>query len=155
MGDETQRTAPEAPNGLLQFIAGVVLGLLALGLPMIGVTINLVFGSIILALTFGLIAWGCWIWEGRFLRSRTLRIITISLAAGVYFSAVGIQIRAQYKKDHPVVQPSPPAVVVTPSPSINQTSLGSDCSNLVAESGSQIKCDDAKKEHHEKDKNSH
>jgi hypothetical protein len=41
-----------------------------------------------------------------------------------------------------------------PQPTINQTSTGSDCSNLAAGSDSQIKCE-AERERHEKDKNSH
>jgi hypothetical protein len=53
------------------------------------------------------------------------------------------------------VQPAPPPLLTaSPSPIIDQKATGSDCSNLVAGSNAQIKCE-ADREHDEKDKNSH
>jgi hypothetical protein len=58
METEIQRVAPSGPSGWMPVIAGLVLGLLSMGLPMIGVTVNLVLGSILLAIAFALVAWG-------------------------------------------------------------------------------------------------
>lgn len=147
MNLETHNAAPDGPSGWGPVIAGLVLGLLGIGLPMIGVTINLWLGFIILATAFALIAWGCWIWEGGYPRRGPLRIITICIIAIVYFSLVGIQIRAQYKKDHsaslvpaPVSTPVPTPAPSTPTITINQTAKDSECSNLVAGSDARIKC---------------
>jgi hypothetical protein len=146
-----QKIAPGGPSGWLPIIAGLVLGLLGIGLPMIGVTINLWLGFSTLAVAFGLIAWGCWIWEGKLPRRKPLRILTICIIAGFYFTLVGIQIRAQYKKDHalsvPVSLPQtnpPPTTTI-----INQTATDSECSNLVAGSDAQIKCEATEKERHD------
>jgi hypothetical protein len=114
MGDpEVQRVAPGGPSGWMPVIAGLVLGLLGIGLPMIGVTINLWLGFLLLAIAFALIAWGCWIWEGKSPRRAPLRIATICIFAVAYFSLVGIQIRAQYKKDHPTVSRTAPGTPKT------------------------------------------
>ena len=155
MAIEIQRVSSGGPDGWLPVIAGLVLGLLGIGLPMIGVTINLWLGFVILAIAFVLIAWGCWIWEREWPLRKVLRIITICAFAVVYFSLVGVQIRAQYKKDHSVIPPAPPLpVITTPAPPIIQTATDSPCANQVAQSGSQINCN-AKKGDHDKPKDKH
>ena len=157
MNTETHRIASGSPSGWLPVIAGLVLGLFGIGLPMIGVTINLTLGFAVFAGTFALIAWGCWIWEGKFPRRKPLRIITICIFAVVYFSLVMVQISSQYRKDHlPVYQtaPSQPTVTPGPSQSINQTATDSTCANQVAQSGSKTDCDTGK-ESHAKEKHTH
>jgi hypothetical protein len=148
MAVKIQRVAPGGPSGWLPVIAGLVIGLLGIGLPMIGVTINLFLGSVILAVAFALIAWGCWIWEGKSPRHGPLRLITISIIAVIYFSLIGAQIRTQYKQDHPVVAPvstpSPKPAPATPTTVITQTAKDSPCANQVAQSGSKIDCDTQK-----------
>lgn len=147
---EIQQVAPGGPSGWLPIIAGLVLGLLGIGLPMIGVTINLWLGFVILAIAFALIARGCWIWEGKSPRRKLLRITTIVIIALVYFSLVGMQMRAQYKKDHPPTPPIAPVTIpppVVPPTVIIQSAAGSTCANQVAQSGSQINCDSGKGKH--------
>jgi hypothetical protein len=149
-----QRVAPGGPSGWSPVIAGLVLGLLGLGLPMIGVSVNLVLGGVTLFMAFGLIAWGCWIWEGKSPRRTKLRVVTICMIALAYFSLIGYQIRNQYKKDHPPVLPHSPASPLQPGIVIQQNADHSDCSNQIAQSGSQINCD-TNKEHHDKAKANH
>ena len=48
--------------------------------------------------------------------------------------------------------PQSPTAPAQPSPMINQQATDSECSNLVAGSGAQIKCEAAEKERHAKDK---
>lgn len=114
MDGKIQHVAPGGPSGWLPVIGGLVLGLLGIGLPMIGVTINLWLGFSILAIAFALIAWGCWIWEGKSPRRALFRIITICTLAGGYFSLVGIQIHTQYVKDHPKVSQATVSQVTIP-----------------------------------------
>jgi thiol:disulfide interchange protein len=151
MGVEVQRAAPRGPSGRLPVIAGIVLGLLGIGLPMIGVTINLLFGFVILTIAFALIALGCWIWEGKSPRRKALRIITICIIAVIYFSLVVMQICAQYKKDHYKAPPVAPSQPSHQDVVIKQNATDSDCSNLVTESNAQIDCE-AERKRHAKDK---
>ena len=133
---EIQPVAQGGPRGRIPFNVGLVLALIGIGLPMIGVTINLWLGFGILLIAFALIAWGCWIWEGRSPRRKLLRIVTTCIFAVVYFSLIGIQIRAQYRKDHPLHAGTP----ATPTTIINQKAKDSPCANEVAQGGSQINC---------------
>lgn len=99
--------------------------------------INLRLGFLILAIAFALIAWLCWIWEGKSPRRKVLRALTICFLAVGYFSLVGVQIREQNMKDH-----ATPTGEQTQTPPlvINQNATDSPCANPNAQSGSTINC---------------
>jgi hypothetical protein len=100
--DHQQNVAPPKKEGLGSVIFGFVLALIALGLPMIGVTVNLWLGAIPLAVAFGFMVYGFWKWERSANWNPILRVGTVIFGAMLYFSLIGIQIRTQYKQDHPV-----------------------------------------------------
>ena len=100
--DHQQNVAPPKKEGLGSVIFGFVLALIALGLPMIGVTVNLWLGAIALAVAFGFMVYGFWKWERSANWNPILRVGTVIFGAMLYFSLIGIQIRTQYKQDHPV-----------------------------------------------------
>lgn len=106
-------------------LAGFIVALLAWGLPMIGVTINLWLGTIVLAIAFVLMVVGFWQWEKFSKWHKALRWITVIVGALVYFSLVGNQIHLQYNKDHPKVAqtsgPTIPQQPVTGKPATMQT----------------------------------
>lgn len=87
--------------GRWPLIAGFILALLSLGLPLIGVTVNLLLGSIALIGAFMLLAYGFWKWEKSSRWHWVWRIATIMITAIIFFTLVGHQIFTQYKRDHP------------------------------------------------------
>ena len=82
-------------------ILGFFIALIAMALPMIGVTVNLYLGASILLVAFGLLAFGFWKWEKTAKWRTTWRVNTLWVLGLIYFSLVGFQIFSQYKKDHP------------------------------------------------------
>jgi hypothetical protein len=67
---------------------------------MIGVSVNIYLGLLILLLAFALSAYGFWNWETARKFSPTTRVNTLWILGLVYFCLLGIQIRSQYRKDH-------------------------------------------------------
>ena len=80
------------------------------------------------------------------------KVCTALLACAVIYtiSEAGWHV---YTPRRPIVPPPPVAPALLP-PIINQTATDSECSNLVAGSDAQIKCE-AEKERHAKDKTTH
>lgn len=83
------------------FLVGLFLALLPWGLQLIGVTVNLWLGGIILAVAFGLMIYAFWIWESPSRWHIYLRIATIIVAAGLYSAFVGRQIIREWQNEHP------------------------------------------------------
>jgi hypothetical protein len=98
MDQEVPPVSSGGPNGWIPVISGLVIGLLAMGLPMIGIAVNLRLGFVILGVAFILIAWGLWICGVNW--PRWLRVLNICLAALIYFVLIGFQMCEQYKKEH-------------------------------------------------------
>jgi hypothetical protein len=88
-------------------LGGFILALLEMGLPMIGVSVNLLLGGFVLAAAFALFAWGLWNWETNHNYGRLPRAMTLLVVGLIYFGLMGFQINSQYKKDHPLVSPAP------------------------------------------------
>lgn len=107
---------------LVSLLVGIFVALLPWGLGMIGVTVNLWLGALVLAVAFGLIVYPLWTWE-KFSRWHVvLRISTVVLAAIFYFALIGRQIYAQYQKDHPVTEISEVTITLpTPTPTPSPT----------------------------------
>jgi hypothetical protein len=103
----SQKKRSVAPS----LILGFVLALIEMGLPMIGMSVNLPFGALLLFVAFALFAWGLWNWETNLKYGRVARGITLVVVGLIYFGLMGYQIHSQYKKYHP-------SVVVTPPPSL-------------------------------------
>jgi hypothetical protein len=100
-------------------LCGFILAFLEMGMPMIGITVNLWLGGIVLAAAFALFAWGLWNLETNHQFGRTARAVTLIVVGMIYFELMGFQIHAQYKKDHPQVSPvpqSPPTPTQQPPP---------------------------------------
>ena len=81
-------------------ILGFVVALIAMGLPLIGIAVNVYLGAFILAMAFILLAYGFWQWEkarswGDAARASTLWILGIA-----YSGSVGFQIWLQDHKAH-------------------------------------------------------
>src|SRR5579859_2765997 len=86
------------------FLSGLILALLIWGLQLIGVTVNVWLGGLVLAIAFGLMVYAFWIWEGASLRwHKALRIGTIVAATIIYSWLIGGQIVQEWRKEHPVI----------------------------------------------------
>lgn len=100
---EPMRKRRVAPSS----VANYVLALLAMGLPMIGVTVNLWLGAITMLAVFLLSVWGLWKWENHYL-GRKVRKVMLTAVGIVYLGFLAWQIHAQYHKDHRAASPSQP-----------------------------------------------
>jgi hypothetical protein len=94
------REQPPSTAAKIALVSGLVLGLLPWGLGLIGVTVNLPLGALILFVAFSLGVYAFWIWEHSSQWHVILRVLTVSLAAIVYFGLVGMQIHREYKTEH-------------------------------------------------------
>jgi len=83
------------------FWIGLFFTLGTLGLPLIGVTLNVWLGGAFLAGAFACLVRALWIWEGSLKLQGPLRVATVAFTAIVYFGLVGWQILRQYKSNHP------------------------------------------------------
>ena len=97
----------------MSIIGGFVLALIAMGLPMIGIAVNLWLGAVVLLIAFLLFSYGFWQWEKAKDWSAVARANTLWVLGLVYFTLIGWQIFAEHQKDHPPVPP-PRAVSVRP-----------------------------------------
>jgi hypothetical protein len=110
-----QKTEKTDGKTVLYFVVGLVLTLVIWGLQLIGVTVNLLLGGIVLLIAFVLMAYSFWIWEGTSSWRKPLRISTVFVAALLYFGLVGRQIVKQWHIDHaPQAKASVPNVPQTP-----------------------------------------
>ena len=108
-------------SGKVYFIVGLFLTLLIWGLQLIGVTVNIWLGGFVLAISFALMVYAFWIWEGVSRWHVLLRLGTIAGAAILFVFLIGKQITAERRREHltarnvPAVPPtSPPAAPAAP-----------------------------------------
>jgi hypothetical protein len=80
-------------------VAGFILAFIEMGLPMIGVSVNLWLGSLLLTAAFALFGWGVWNFETNRHYGKLSRVGTVIFVGIVYFGLLGYQIRS-YKKQH-------------------------------------------------------
>ncbi len=107
-----ESTGTSDSSARIYFWIGLFVTLAALGLPLIGVTVNVWLGGAILAIAFFCIVRAFWIWERSSRFHIVLRIGTVAIAAVLYFGLAGRQIINRYRQDHPhstKVGPAPPA----------------------------------------------
>jgi hypothetical protein len=71
-----------------------------MGLPMIGITVNLILGVVSLLAAFILLAYGFWHWEKARQWGDAARVNTLWGLGLVYVVLVGFQVYSQYQKDH-------------------------------------------------------
>lgn len=83
------------------FWIGLFLGLGTLGLPLIGVTVNVWLGAPLLAAAFACAVRAFWVWEGSLTLHGYFRVFTVILAGFVYFSLVGYQAVKEWKIERP------------------------------------------------------
>ncbi len=96
---------PSARSAEIALVVGLVLGLLPWGLGLIGLTVNLPLGAVILFVAFALCVYAFWIWERASRWHVLLRVFTVLIAAVFYFWFVGSQVYREYKTEHmPVPQ---------------------------------------------------
>jgi hypothetical protein len=102
MGDSKTSTVGKSPRkGVASsLVIGFFIGLLAMGLPMIGVTVNLRLGALVLLVAFILLAYGFWRWETAARWGDVARVNTLWVLGIAYFVMVGFQNYSQYQKDH-------------------------------------------------------
>ena len=116
--------ADETRSGLgFEFILGLCVGLLPWGLSLIGITINLGLGCVILAITFGLLAHAFWTWERARRWSLKVRIITVVVAFVFSAGFVFRQVVRQYRQQSAAAMPVPTASPSPTSPSPTSTPL--------------------------------
>jgi hypothetical protein len=94
-------------------VIGLFIALSAMGLPMIGIAVNLYLGALVLLVGFILLSYGFWRWETAARWGTGTRVSTIWGMGLVYFSLIGFQIYSQYQRGH---RPT------TVSPSLNSVS---------------------------------
>jgi hypothetical protein len=90
----------------IYFFVGLVFALAALGLPLIGITINVWLGALILAGAFICAVRAFWIWEGSLKLHVYLRILTVCVLGLVYVALIGRQVFKEWKAEHSPM-PSP------------------------------------------------
>jgi hypothetical protein len=105
--EETERQPQPDKSAKLYFWTGLFVALVAVGLPLIGVTVNVWLGGALLAIAFFSIIRAFWIWEKSSRFHILLRVGTIGVAAILYFGLAGRQIVNQYKSDHLTKNRSP------------------------------------------------
>ncbi len=111
---------------VLFFVIGLVLALVIWGLQLIGITVSVRLGGLVLLIAFVLMVYAFWIWEGASRWRRFMRLGTIGVAAIVYFGLVGQQIRHEWKKDHPAkVERANPEPAPVPVESVEAPSQAS------------------------------
>ena len=105
----------------ISIILGFVVALVAMGLPMIGITVNLRLGSFVLLLAFILLAYGFLQWETVGQWREAARVSTLWILGLIYSALVGVQIYSQYQKDHPRAATVTPIIasVIVPKASPN------------------------------------
>jgi hypothetical protein len=86
----------------IYFWVGLFVAFSALGLPLIGVAINLWLGGALLAGAFIAIVRAFWIWESPWRLHVLLRLATVMIAGTVYFFLVGNQMWHEYRKEYPI-----------------------------------------------------
>lgn len=106
----------ESRSARIYFWIGLFVALGALGLPLIGVAVNVWLGGAVLAIAFYCIVRAFWIWERSSTWHVLLRIGTIAIAAVIYFLMVGRQMVAEWHKEHPIVAVKSPEPVPPTSP---------------------------------------
>jgi hypothetical protein len=112
-------------------LVGIILALLAMGLPMVGVAVNLWLGTALLIGAFGLFVWGLWNWETYHSYGLAARLISLLILGIAYFGLIGLQIHSQYRKDHPTIANHPqgneidkPSKLACTGPTGNATASG-------------------------------
>jgi hypothetical protein len=100
----TEAKPPQNKSVTPSLVIGFSLALVAMGLPMIGVAVNLYLGGASLLVAFILLSYGFWRWETARRWSEAARVSTLWIFWLAYFVLVGFQIFSQYKKDH--IRPS-------------------------------------------------
>jgi hypothetical protein len=119
---EADRGVPSRAAKVLAII-GVAGILLPWGASLIGVTVNIYFGSLLLLCAFVLLVWAFWIWEKPLRFNVAVRILTIVVAALGYFGMVGKQVVAEWKIEHPNGGKIPPACYIFPMTQVTQGQL--------------------------------
>lgn len=100
-------------------VTGFIIALVAMGLPMIGITVSLYLGGAILLAAFLLLAYGFWKWEKAKRWGDAARVSTLWMLGIIYFALVGWQIFSQYRKGHP----APTLTAIKEMPASPQTTL--------------------------------
>jgi hypothetical protein len=108
------------------FLAGTALALSIWGCGLIGISVNIWLGLLVLLVAFVLATWAVWIWEGFSRFHIVLRMLTILAAASVYFFLVGKQAVVEYQVEHSsefTIPPLPdsPAPPKPPETAYNQS----------------------------------
>jgi hypothetical protein len=104
----------------VQFIFGLILALVIWGLQLIGVTVNLWLGAAVLAGAFVLMTRAFWVWEGPSRWQVAFRVLTVFLAAIVYCWPLWIQIKKEWKLEHPTMTATHLHEPPLPPPSTNE-----------------------------------
>lgn len=113
-----ESTGTSDRSARIYFWIGLFVTLVALGLPLIGVTVNVWLGGAILAIAFFCIVRAFWIWERSSRFHIVLRLGTVAIAAALYFGLAGRQIINQCRLDHPYsakTESAPPASQSSPT----------------------------------------
>jgi hypothetical protein len=95
-------TPKQDKQAKLYFWIGLCVALGASGLPLIGITVNIRFGGIILAGAFVCLVVAFWIWEAPFKMHVYMRGATVIFAGILYFGWVGNQMLTEFHKKKPV-----------------------------------------------------
>jgi hypothetical protein len=85
------------------FLVGLFVGLIAVGLPLVGVNLNIWLGGLILLGAIACIIRAFWIWEYVLRFHVALRLSTIIAAVLIYLGLVGKQMYGEFKREHPQV----------------------------------------------------
>jgi hypothetical protein len=78
------------------FLISLAIALIQQGLPLIGITLNMLLGAIVLFIAFCIMTAVFWKWESSARLKKPLRVITIFVVAIIYFGLIGRQMINEY-----------------------------------------------------------
>ena len=93
----------QAKQPIILFLVGLFVAFVAMGLPLVGVNLNIWLGGLVLLCAFVCIVSAFWIWEYPLRFHRALRLSTILIATLIYLGLVGKQMVGEFRREHPEV----------------------------------------------------
>jgi hypothetical protein len=105
--DNQVHTAKTDNTSRIYFWVGLFAALIPLGLQLIGISINVWLGGIVMAAAFVFMVRAFWVWERSARWHKALRATTVLVAGLIYFRIVGHQMLAELRKEGAASMPNP------------------------------------------------
>lgn len=117
----THQRGNESAASVPFFFVGLAATFVIWGLQLIGITIDVFLGAIVLAFAFALMVYAFWVWETVSSWRVSSRLAIVCIVAVIYSVAAGKQVAKEWRVEHPVQIAVPPEL--PPPFSINTEAL--------------------------------